>query len=137
MGQNGTPPDDAVKCGDVVFFRTFRKSLRQRTLKNLDIGFREGAHGFGVMLGTVPKNAPEPHPVLIRRMMGQSGYVLFDDVIEFLGKEPGIEVVEKFKDKYYGKIVPTEGRVPGETPEVPPLQSLQLVAGKGDEGKMP
>lgn len=103
------------KAGDVVFFSKCRRTLVRE--KSVEVGFK--GSGYGVMLGIVPAGAPEPPQVILRRQMGEIGYVTFDDVIAFLGEVSGAEVVEKFKDKYYGPVVRSED----------PAPPLQLVSG--------
>lgn len=88
-----------VKQGDVVFFRKVKKSSKP---KSPEIGFK--GNGFGVFLGHVPLFAPDPPGFLIFRMLGQTGFISFDDVKEFIGDEEKFQaIVDKYTDKYWGQ----------------------------------
>lgn len=82
-------------------------------------------HAFGVLLGTVPLELPDPPKILIQRTIGTIGYLTFDDVAEFLGHEQGAECVRKYEEKYYGKI-PRGPDAPAESVE--PAQPSKLVS---------
>ena len=84
------------KMGDVLFFKQARRSTKRSAETGTFKGF-----GFGVYLGHVPPFAKDPDQGILRRLMGSIGYVLFDDVGEFLGNEAGAECVKKFEAKYY------------------------------------
>lgn len=88
----------APKSGEIVYFEKC-----QRELKGPVVGFK--GRGFGIMLGIVPAGYPAPPPIMTPRLMGELGYLKFDDVIGFFGKEIGDQCVEKFTTKYYGEIV--------------------------------
>jgi hypothetical protein len=123
IAQNSIP-----KMGDIVFYRTVRKTLNPT--QSLEIGFK--GTGFGVMLGIVPQGAPEPPAIALPRLIGEIGYLRFDDVIDFFGEKVGAECVEKFKDKYYGKVVatdPTNGET--ETEGLALKSALHLVDSSG------
>lgn len=87
-------------AGDVVYFKTAKKSSARKS----PIGTFEG-HGFGVFLGHVANFQKDPTVDLVSRIMGASGYLSFDDIIEFLGQEKSVEVIRQFEDKYYGKVI--------------------------------
>ena len=96
----GGKPVPKLNIGDVVFFKKVTKMPDRRSQ---EIGFK-GGHGFGVMLGMVPPFAKAPPESLLMLLMGQAGYVAFDDVMNFFGEEVGKECVKKFEEKYYPKM---------------------------------
>lgn len=111
--------------GNIVYFQKCSVTLKK---EGKIVGFK--GHGFGVMLGIVPTGAPEPPLLILPRLLGESGYLSFDDVIAFFGEEVGKECVEKFKDKYYGKVVlPEDGEIDIEGRQV--KNALRLVDSSG------
>ena len=94
----------------------------------------KGAHGFGILLGTVPMFGKEPSPVDLLKLMGTVGFLSFDNVAEFLGDEQAEICVKKFEDKFYGKVVETK---PGdvlpdpENKEEPIIETHKLVGADG------
>lgn len=88
-----------LKTGDVVFFKKVTRSAQRRSP---EIGFKGGS-GFGVMLGIVPPQMQDPAEAQLMVLMGQAGYMAFDDVKAFLGEEALKTVMAKFQDKYYPK----------------------------------
>lgn len=92
-----TPPAPPA-MGDVVFFKTAKKESGPKSYAMTFQG-----HGFGVFLGHVPKMMPDPDPGQLLRMMGQIGFLTFDDVGTFLGEEMAAKCVKMYEDKYYGK----------------------------------
>jgi hypothetical protein len=110
-----------MKNGDVVFF----KNAKSGSARNApEVQFK--GMGFGVLLGHVPPFQKDPPPDQLLGMMGQIGFLSFDDVGEFLGNESGAACVAKFEDKYYGKkIEQKEGEEPiqPELPLQPPTPS--------------
>lgn len=103
-----------MKIGEVVFFQVAKTSSARKAPA---VKFQ--GHGFGVLLGYVPPFQKDPPPEMLLRIMGNIGFLSFDDVGEFLGAEAGTEVVKKFEDKYYGKVVD-----PTTQAELPLTESL-------------
>lgn len=114
-----------VEIGDVVFFKKFKKSARQNKLH--EIGFKGGGHGFGVLLGIVPPFQQDPPEYILARLMGEAGFLSFDDVSRFLGAEAGVKCVESFKDTYYG---PETDPPPAGVVDVPVSSGLVDATGK-------
>lgn len=86
-----------INIGDVVYFKKVTREIKRRSQ---EIGFK-GGHGFGVMLGIVPPFQKEPAEGTLLQLMGQVGFMSFDDVKEFIGEDQMKVCVEKFKVKYY------------------------------------
>lgn len=109
------------KLGDIVFFKTAKRG----TKRSIPEGKFNG-HGFGVLLGFVPPFAKDPLQSQVRPMMGNVGYITFDDVAEFFGDEIGKQCVEKFLEKYAPK--PDPAAHPPEPPKIlgPDGKPLQL-----------
>ncbi len=108
------PSGGAYRPGDIVYFRYARKNTN---LKQPVAQFK--GHGFGMFMGHVPPGAPEPHPLILIRQMAASGFISFDDVIEFLGKETGDLVVKKCTEKYWPEsVVKSEEPSQEELPHV-------------------
>lgn len=98
-GQNKKPLDTTPpNMGDVMFFKTAKKESRRNAK---EMKFK--GHGFGVFLGHVPPFMPDPDPAQLIRMMGQIGFLTFDDVATFLGDEMAAKCVKMYEDKYYGQ----------------------------------
>lgn len=101
---SGTPPEPSkrpnrmMQNGDVVFFTEAKDSSARKALK-----VRFKGHAFGVLLGHVPPFQKDPPAEHLLRLMGQIGFVSFDDVGELLGNEEGAKLVKLYEDKYYGK----------------------------------
>lgn len=100
-----------MKNGDVVFFKRAKEGSAR---KAPEVQFK--GYGFGVMLGHVPPFAKDPPPEHLLRLMGTVGFVSFDDVGEMLGPESGHQLIKKFEDKYYGKVVPESDPNQAELP---------------------
>lgn len=90
-----------LNVGDVVFFKECARDTNRHSIK---IGFKGGT-GFAVMLGIVAPFGKMPTEQLIMCLMGQAGYIAFDDVVNFLGQEAGEKCIKMFQDKYYPKII--------------------------------
>lgn len=88
---------EILKLGDVVFFKRVTKEIRNK--KTPEIGFKENT-GFGVMLGVIPPFTPPPTVGHLMALMGQAGYISFDDVGHFFGEENLKVCIQKFQDKY-------------------------------------
>lgn len=86
-----------MTLGEIVFFK---KVSSCTTLRKFD------SQIFGIMLGRLAPGQKPPKPEQLFQLIGNIGFVSFDDVIEFLGPENTNILMEKFKDKYYGKILP-------------------------------
>lgn len=102
-------PSKPLAAGDVVFFKRARGGLSAR-----DRFAEFQGHGFGILLGHVPSDAPVPPLLLVLRQMGSFGFISFDDVIQLMGKEIGDQLALKFAEKYYGKEVIVTGLSPDE-----------------------
>lgn len=89
--------------GDVVYFPFAKKSAR-----NKNVFAFQGGFGFGILLGTIPLGKGDPTPQELFQIMGRQGFLTFDDVEEFLGKEAAQKAIDAFKDKYYGKEIHVE-----------------------------
>lgn len=102
-----------VKQGDVVYFKRFSSEPNRRAQ---EITFKSNIQGFGIMLGTIQVGTPEPAARQLLAMVGEIGFVSFDDVKEFLGDAALQTLMAKFAMKYVGS--PT---TPGEVVEKPVL----------------
>lgn len=100
-------PNRPMQNGDVVFFTEAKSSSARKALK---VKFK--GHAFGVLLGHVPPFQKDPPAEHLLRLMGQIGFVSFDDVGELLGNEEGAKLVALFEDKYYGKIAEGQAELP-------------------------
>ncbi len=85
-----------MKLGEVVYFKKATRSTKRGALETAFQG-----HGFGVMIGAVPPFVKEPPLHVILQAFATMGYLKFDDVYEFLGKESGDLCMKKFHEKYY------------------------------------
>lgn len=92
-----------LRTGDCVFFSEVKTSTHRKAQAVRFKGF-----GFGLLLGIVPPFGKDPGPVDFFRLMGQAGYLSFDDVGEFLGPEVGVEILKQFEKKYYSPPPPVE-----------------------------
>ncbi len=104
-----------LKPGDAIYFKRCKESARSTAG---EIQFK--GHGIGVLLGYLPPAARDLTPAMLMRLMGQLGYMTFDDIAEFLTPADAETCVKKYEDKYYGKEV--EGPFPGATEGVPEIQ---------------
>lgn len=87
-----------LQFGDVIYFKKCRK---KPNTQNLEIQFK----GFGIamVLGEMPPNKkglPQEH---LMPMMGQAGFISFDDIGEFLGEDVLKTVIQKFEAKHSGE----------------------------------
>lgn len=107
-----------IQQGDVVYFK---KVTLEPTRRSREIGFK-GGNGFAVMLGIVPPFGREPTPAHLLTLMGQIGFVSFDDIKEFMGEEQMNTIVNKFTDKYVPKVpskpTPQPLIVSGDSPPI-------------------
>jgi len=94
-------PNVDMQPGDVVFFTRCKKSVTPGTL---EVAFKD-AHGFGVILGMIPKHQKDPTAHAAMQCMGSVGYLAFDDIAEFLGEEQMKVCMTKFEEKYYAAEV--------------------------------
>lgn len=91
------PPNHVFSLGDLVFFKQMQSAPAGRCSRGVFQGF-----GYGVYLGHLPpqmtfKDAPND----IKCLMGQAGYISWDDCVEFLDGKQTDELFKKFKEKYY------------------------------------
>lgn len=84
-----------MKSGNIVYFKKAKLSPFFSTQAHDFPGF-----GFGLLLGTVPENVGVPPALLVYRLLGSIGYIKFDDLEEFLGRQVVEDVVKKFETKY-------------------------------------
>ena len=87
-----------IKPGDVVFFKAATTSAESGKARG--VAFK--GHGFGLMLGLLPPLAKDPPAIDLLRLMGTIGFISFDDIKDFLGKELMEDAVKQFEDRYYG-----------------------------------
>lgn len=99
--------------GDLVFFKRAKKELGPT---GTFVEFK--GHGFGVFLGHIPPDAPEPPLLFLFRKMAQIGFIKFDDVSEFLTPAQAKECVEACERKYFGQISLAEAQA------MPPAQTV-------------
>lgn len=106
-----------LKIGDIVFFKKVSENADK---KSQEITFK-GGWGFGVMLGIVAPFHKPPQESHLSALMGQAGYISFDDVAKFLGREQGELCVKKIEEtlkilfegaekKAKSKLVTTTGK---------------------------
>lgn len=93
--------------GDAVYF----KRIKETSLPHGRYQEFKGCHGFGILLGTVPENQPDPPQIYLNAVMSQLGWVTFDDVKQALGDETLQKVLAFVMEKYFEK--------PKEPPETP------------------
>ncbi len=86
-----------MKLGEVVYFKKATRTTKRGALETSFTG-----HAFGIMVGVVPPSRPEPSKQVLMMALAQMGYMSFDDVGEFLGKEQADLCVKKFEQKYCG-----------------------------------
>lgn len=118
------PPKDQVRklnIGDIVFF----KEVTRLPGKNQMLINFKGGTGFGVMLGITPPGGKAPSVEVVMILMGQAGYISFDDVLGFLGKEAGEKCIKMFEEKYYPKRIVTPPGPKAETVKVSHLRSVE------------
>lgn len=101
-GAPGTPgtktpaaPAGLITNGMVVYFDEVKRAPHRKALK---LKFR--GHGFGIMLGVVPEFKKEPTRDQVVALLASVGFVLLDDVADFLGDEVAATFTEKFYVKY-------------------------------------
>lgn len=87
-----------LKMGEIVFFRRCKRSSKRKAAE-----MELQGHGFGVFLGHVPPFVKDPEDWELLRMMGQAGFISFDDVRAFLGEETLKDLLTKFTKTYYGR----------------------------------
>lgn len=102
------------KPGDLVFYKKAQKSSKKNSP-----GVQFGGMGFGMAMGEVPPFHKDPPKDQLVRIMGTCGFVSFDDVGEFLGDEKAAELIKKYEDKYYGKVVELKKREEEKQIEIP------------------
>lgn len=88
------------KPGDVVYFKQASKTTNPKVP-----AVRFKGHGLGVVLGGLNPFQQEPNKDDVITLMASIGYISFDQIEEFLGKEVGTQVVGMFEKKYYEKSV--------------------------------
>ncbi len=101
-------PAGTLTNGMLVFFGTCKKSAHRKAMK-----FSFKGHAFGIMLGVVPLFGKEPDRKAVVARLAGVGFVLLDDVADFLGDEAVATFTDKFHEKYDEKQ-PTEPEI--ETP---------------------
>lgn len=100
-----------IAPGDVVYFKVCTKESKRRARQ---IGFK-GGQGFGVMLGIVPPFGGDPSATQLFSLMGQVGFLSFDNVVEFLGVDQAKICIAKFEEKYHPPKVPQSKLILPET----------------------
>lgn len=92
-------PAGELRNGMLVFFDAVKKTAHRKGLK---MQFRNG-QGFGILLGVLPQFGKEPTRHQLVALMGSVGFVLLDDVADFLGDEQAQIFTDKFLAKYEEK----------------------------------
>lgn len=105
-------PAGLLQNGMAVYFEECKRSPHRKSLK---LKFR--GHGFGILLGVLPHFKKEVTRSQLVALMGGVGFVLLDDVADFLGDEAAATFTEKFHAKY------DEGP-PNAEPETPRIVGL-------------
>lgn len=144
MDKKDAPPPKApgglIQNGMVVYFDKCKRAPHR---KSLELKFR--GHGFGIMLGVVPEFKKEPNRETIISLLASVGFVLLDEVADFLGDEAAAKFTEEFYKKYENKppeeepviekppsnLVGLDGQPLAQPPEKEPLPIAQ------DPEKMP
>jgi hypothetical protein len=104
-----------LKQGDIAFFREIKLEPRRNAK---DIKFTNGIFGFGLMLGA---HAPGMAPLTensFMTLMGQCGFLSFDNLKEFIGEEEMNICIKKFQDKYHPKVPPIVNGKDGHSVQV-------------------
>lgn len=83
-----------LRLGDVVFVKEVSESPDKKCEK---IRF-SGGWGFAMMLGVVEPFAKPPEEKHLTALLGQAGYISFDDVSRFLGKDQAAVCVTKVSE---------------------------------------
>lgn len=126
LGKKPEPSEIKIEPGTVVYFT---KAKTKPGLKTPEWGFK--GHGYGIMLGLVPPGTLPPPLDFIKYQMANVGFVGFDEIAEFLGKEVAETCVKKAIEKYsrlFGVPVAAEAP-PGITPagitplDIPPPEA--------------
>ena len=87
----------SFKVGNFFFFKKARRSLE---ISAEDENF--SGHGVGLFLGENPpgfKGGVNMKSFI--QVMGSLGFISFDDITEFLGKDKTDELFKRFEGKYY------------------------------------
>lgn len=85
-----------MKAGDCVYFKSAKRATHHKAESKMFRG-----HGVGILLGELPPAGRDLDIQTLFRLMGVVGFLTFDDVAEFLGKELGEKCVKDFEKKYY------------------------------------
>jgi len=99
-----------MKPGMIVFFKEGKVSSHPKAHK-----FSFKGHGIALLLGHVHNFQKDPDLNIIKILLGRLGYLSFDDVKDFLGKEKQKICVDLFEQKY----TPPQPLI--ETPDTPPI----------------
>lgn len=85
-----------ISNGTLVFFKRAKTVVHGGKKKEVEF---EGL-GYGVFLGHVPPFMPAPPLPIVRAALGGCGYVLLDDVKEFLGEAVMADFLKQWQAKY-------------------------------------
>lgn len=96
-----------MKNGDIIYF----KEAKVSTALKAPIAQFKG-HAFGILLGYVPPFQKDPTAGMAIRLLGEVGFISFDDIIELAGKQTCELLQKKFIEKYYGKLAQAEPVLP-------------------------
>lgn len=105
-----------LKAGDVVYVKRLRRSPSEAEKL---IEFPHD-HGYAILLGAVPRGFPAVPGIVVLQQMAAIGFISFDDIQEFLGKDALQEVVGKFTAKYAMKQMSEEPEKPNGGLILPP-----------------
>ena len=83
--------------GDVVYIKKAKRTAKRR---GLEAQFK--GHGVALLLGHIPEHASDIKLPELFGLLGNLGFIAFDDIGEFLDEEQLKTVIEKFKTKYAG-----------------------------------
>ena len=122
------------KNGDIIYTKTFQKSLRGSMPHQFQ--------GMAVcmLLGHVPTHGIDLSPHQVMRTLGTNGFILMDDIAEFLGEEQTEICIKKFEEKYWPKAAqvteasePEESKQPEEIP-MPNAAKKIILTDRPDNG---
>lgn len=93
--------------GDIVFIKEATRAPDKKETRVQFIG-----HGMCLLLGHLPPKIPMPPMDYYRILLGGIGFLSFDEVAEFLGKEAMDTCLNAFQKKYFSNAVQTPPAAP-------------------------
>lgn len=85
-----------VPAGNLVFYRKAKNEPNGGSKNEIEFN----GHGFGVHLGSLPYFFGSPTKDSVRAALGGIGFVLIDEIEEFLGKDARKIFIEQWIEKY-------------------------------------